>query len=341
MEVQVKLDSETVTEENMRQGYLQYRTGQFLLMFEEAKKRGIISYLAQPRTFDQIANHFGFVRALKGLHGVLDALTWFGIVKRDNSGSQETYQLIEGYSLPSVDQTLLRVGVGEKGIDSLKQIGAFSHIFSYMKGEDEGVHFDADNEELWEQFLEYPYYAFGRDRAVHFISYAGAKVLDFGAGLGHGTETIAELVGTKGRAVAIESSLDFVNTAKERLASIPQAEVMHLDMQMDLVSELGENAFDGAMFIGAFHYVKDKLACLKNLARVIRPGGRLVIGNTCTKNGALDEGMLTFGTAMITPPAYSVPPQELYQYFEATGFDMEHEYFFGCQGWFFLSLRDE
>jgi ubiquinone/menaquinone biosynthesis C-methylase UbiE len=337
----VQLKSETVSEEKICQGYLQYRTGQFLLMFEEAGKRGIIAYLEKPRTFEQIAKNFGFVRALNGLQGVLDALIWFGVVQCSAADDlKDVFQLVEGYSLPEVDNELLRIGVGEKGIDSLKQIGAFSRIFSYMAGEDGGVQFDAENEELWEQFLEYPYYVFGRDRAVHYISYSGAKVLDFGAGLGHGTETIAELVGKNGRAVAIESSLDFVVSARKRLASITQAEVKHLDMQTDLVSELGENTFDGAMFIGAFHYVKDKLACLKNLSNIIRPGGKLVIGNTCTQNGALDEGMLTFGTAMITPPAYSVSPEELYEYFSTTGFEMEHKYFFGCQGWFFLTLRE-
>jgi len=341
METKIQLQTEEVTEDIMRQGYLQYRTGQFLLMYQEAKNQKIIDYLSQPRTFSQIAKQFDFVRALKGLQGVLDSLIWFNIVKRVKSQENETYELIDNYSLPSVDDDLLRIGVGDSGVKSLKQIGAFSKIFSYMTGKNDiGVLFDAENEDLWEQFLEYPYYSFGRDRAVSFISYSGAKILDFGAGLGHGTETIAEIVGKDGRAVAIESSLDFVKTAKVRLASIPQAEVLHLDMQIDLVNELGENAFDGAMFIGAFHYVKDKLACLESLARVIKPGGRLVIGNTCTKNGALDEGMLTFGTAMITPPAFSVPPDELYNYFSMTGFDIEHEYFFGCQGWFFLSLRD-
>lgn len=338
----VRLSTETVSEQQMCDGYLQYRTGQFLLMFNEAKRLGIIDYLESPRTFDQIAERFGFVRALKGLEGVLESLVWFDIVDRYQADNgEEHYRLRPNYKLPHVDAALLRVGVGEEGVNSLKQIGAFSRVFSYMRGDEAGVKFDAANEDLWEQFLEYPYYVYGRERAVNYISSPGARVLDLGAGLGHGTESIAKIVGPTGRAVAVESSLDFVRSAEKRLAKIPQAEVVHMDMQTGLTERFGENSFDGAMFIGAFHYVKDKLECLRDLARVLRPGGRLVVGNTCTKNGALDEGMLTFGTAMIDPPAYSLPPEELHAMFAETGFEMEHEYFFGCQGWFFMRLREK
>jgi SAM-dependent methyltransferase len=338
----VSLSEDSVSEQRMCAGYLQYRTGQFLLMFEEAKRLGILDYLQAPRTFAQIAEHFGFVRGLKGLEGVLLSLTWFGIVEHDKTAPDDGhYRIKPAYKLPEIDAELLRVGVGETGVDALKQIAAFSRVFSYMRGNDAGVKFDAENEELWEQFLEYPYYSYGRDRAVEYISSPGARVLDLGAGLGHGTESIARIVGPTGRAVAVESSEDFVRSAAKRLSAIPQAEVVLMDMQRGLTKRFGASTFDGAMFIGAFHYVKDKQECLDDLRGVLRSGARLVVGNTCTRNGALDEGMLMFGTAMIDPPAYSLPPEQLREMFAKADFEIEREYFFGCQAWFFMSSRKQ
>ena len=314
------------TEEQMCNGYLQYRTAQFLLMLEEATRIGLLEYLRVPRTFEKIAEHFHFVRGLKGLEGVLTALAWFGIVDREIHGNhEEAYRLRPNQLPPKVDSNLLSVAVGANGIDSLKQIAAFSRVFSYMRSDDAGVKFDASNEALWEEFLEYPYYAFGRERAVQYISAPGASVLDLGAGLGHGTASIAAIVGPKGRAVAVESSLDFVKSAEARLAALPQAEVVYMDMQKGLASKFGKDTFDGAMFIGAFHYVDDKRACLQDLTRVLKHRARLVIGNTCTRNGALDEGMLLFGTAMIDPPAYSLPPEQLRAMFRETGFHINQK----------------
>ena len=334
------VQQEVVSVEKMCEAYLEYRTAQFKLMFEEALDLGLISFLGTPRTVKQIAQHFQFVRGLKGLNGILNSFVKFGVVtKTTDENCEEYFKLLPEYRLPEINIELLQIAVGKRGVEDLKQINAFSQIFAYMFGQREEVRFDRQNEQLWEEFLEYPYYAFGRQRAVEYISFPSAAVLDFGAGLGHGTESIAAIVGRNGRAVAVESSLDFVEAAIKRLTSTPQVEVKHLDMGSDLVAAFGEKTFDGAMFVGAFHYVKDKFRCLKELSSVLRPGGKLVIGNWFTKNGALDEGMLEFGTAMIDPPAYGISPEEFYSYLADVGFDIEQQYFFGCQGWFFMQLK--
>ena len=92
----------------------------------------------------------------------------------------------------------------------------------------------------------------------------GSTVLDVAAGTGQVAQCLAE----RGyRVVALDQSPQMLRLAADRgfAAVLGRAESL----------PVGDAAFDGLTFTYLLRYVADPLACMRELARVVRPGGRL------------------------------------------------------------------
>jgi len=102
---------------------------------------------------------------------------------------------------------------------------------------------------------------------------AGARVLDIGCGFGDMTRRLAELVGPRGSAVAVDAASRFVNAARQEAASagVTNASFFVADVQIDDLQGPYDFAFSrfGTMFFQA------PVAAFRNLARSLKPGGRL------------------------------------------------------------------
>jgi ArsR family transcriptional regulator len=94
---------------------------------------------------------------------------------------------------------------------------------------------------------------------------------DLGCGTGQLTETIAPHVR---RVVAVDGSADMLEAARRRLADVPNVEVRRGDLEA-LPLEAGE--LDAAMLSLVLHYSPDPSRALSEVARVLRPGGRVLI----------------------------------------------------------------
>jgi trans-aconitate 2-methyltransferase len=100
-------------------------------------------------------------------------------------------------------------------------------------------------------------------------------VLDAGCGTGRVTELVLERV-PRGRVIALDASRAMVEEARRRLT--------RFDGQVDfVVADLGRpftlpggGPVDAILSTATFHWVPDHDALFRNLAAVIRPGGRLV-----------------------------------------------------------------
>ena len=99
------------------------------------------------------------------------------------------------------------------------------------------------------------------------------RVLDAGCGSGRVTEALAERL-PAGRVVALDASPAMLVEARRRLASFgDRIEYVQADLGQALPIE---GHVDAILSTATFHWVPDHDALFRNLAAVLRPGGRLV-----------------------------------------------------------------
>lgn len=105
----------------------------------------------------------------------------------------------------------------------------------------------------------------------------GSRGLDVGCGVGLYTLWLAEAVGSAGRVLGIEPSAERVEAARAlagaRLGP-PRLEFREGD---GTAVDASDGTFDWLWCGNVLHHIADTPAALKEFARVLRPGGRLVI----------------------------------------------------------------
>lgn len=106
----------------------------------------------------------------------------------------------------------------------------------------------------------------------------GRRVLDVGCGPGHASMDLAMLVGTTGSVVGIDESAGFIDhlNAQAAARSLRQA-IGRVGDVMDLPHDLLEGSFDAAWIRWVLCFLPKPEATLAQLARAIRPGGRVAI----------------------------------------------------------------
>ena len=94
---------------------------------------------------------------------------------------------------------------------------------------------------------------------------------DFGCGTGQLTETIAPHVRL---VVAVDSSTEMLDAARIRLTGLPNVDLRKGELEaLPLVAE----ELDAAMMSLVLHYSPDPARALSEVARVLKPGGRILI----------------------------------------------------------------
>ena len=117
----------------------------------------------------------------------------------------------------------------------------------------------------------------------------GERVLDLGCGAGVDTAVAAEAVGTAGCVVAVDVAAAMTRQTAQTAAALALTQVAVCQAGAESLP-LPSASVDCVLVNGLFNLAPDKAAVLAEVARVTRPGGRLVAAETVlTKPLADDE----------------------------------------------------
>lgn len=105
----------------------------------------------------------------------------------------------------------------------------------------------------------------------------GDTVVDIGSGPGLLTLELARAVGPQGRAIGVEPSAEMRAASTRRCADRDNVEIVDGTAE---ALPLAAGSVDGAVALQVFEYLPDIAAALREIARVLRPGARLVVGDT-------------------------------------------------------------
>ncbi len=109
---------------------------------------------------------------------------------------------------------------------------------------------------------------------------AGQSVLDLGSGPGFLACELAQEVGATGRIIAVDISSDMNSIASKRIAAAGVGDRVDIVEGDATALAFADATFDAAVSMQVIEYLADADAALQQLARVLRPGGRLVIVDT-------------------------------------------------------------
>jgi ubiquinone/menaquinone biosynthesis C-methylase UbiE len=120
---------------------------------------------------------------------------------------------------------------------------------------------------------------FAREACVRAGLRAGARAIDVGCGPLGGLPVLAELVGPGGSVVGLDASPATLAQARETLdrLGVDGVELVAADVNaLDRETALGQGQFDLAYCRLLLMYQRDPAATLRQIARLVRSGGRIV-----------------------------------------------------------------
>jgi SAM-dependent methyltransferase len=103
----------------------------------------------------------------------------------------------------------------------------------------------------------------------------GERVLDLGTGTGAVAERAAIAVGPAGEVVGVDISADMLELARQRASARGQRHLRYEEARAEALPS-GDSTFDVVLASLSLMYVIDRAAAAREMARVLRPGGRLV-----------------------------------------------------------------
>jgi len=104
----------------------------------------------------------------------------------------------------------------------------------------------------------------------------GNSVLDVGCGTGDDVIHLSKLVGPDGRVVGIDYSAQLIAEAKTRAEKAGVSVEFYVWDAHDL-APFGDNGFDATRAAAVFHHLESPEKALKEMIRVVKPGGFVVI----------------------------------------------------------------
>ena len=139
----------------------------------------------------------------------------------------------------------------------------------------------------------------------------GERVLDLGTGTGAVAERVASAVGADGEVVGVDISPEMLALARQRVAAGGMQNVTFREGRAEALP-VEEAGFDAVLASLSLMYVIDRAAAAREIARVLRPGGRLVAAVWAGPDRCdIVRFQQTAGSFAPPPPVPSVGPGAL------------------------------
>lgn len=140
---------------------------------------------------------------------------------------------------------------------------------------------------------------------------ANMRVMDLGTGTGAVAEEAAKHLGDRGQVLAIDLSQEMLDVASKRFAA---KNISNVELKQGRAEDLPaeSKSFDRILASLSFMYVIDRAAAVRELARCLRPGGRLVLAVWGgAENCDIVKFQQTAGEFAEAPPVPGVGPGAL------------------------------
>jgi ubiquinone/menaquinone biosynthesis C-methylase UbiE len=105
----------------------------------------------------------------------------------------------------------------------------------------------------------------------------GERILEIGPGVGYYTLDMAEWLGSEGKVEIFDLQQEFLDHTSRRAAELGLANV--IPTQGDATAlPYEDNSMDAVVLTAVLGEIPDPLAALRQVRRVLKPGGRLIVG---------------------------------------------------------------
>jgi len=323
--------------EDMEQAYLEYRRACYDIVYRNSIERGVLEKFASPITFDDFvrllpvaSNKLGAAQLL------LNALVKYGaleVVKEEPI----RYRAAKEVSPAELDEGLIEIATGKRSLAELRHSENYVGIIDALSvsGNPVSASFDGEHLGVWNEVLQAPFYRYSRVRAVREITPNGNCMLDLACGPGFGLAEIGDSIppGKNRTIIGVEISPDFVTAASSRNAADPDVYVIRGDLQRPL-DFLEAGFFDGAMIVGAYHFLRDKETLWKTTQRLWRSGGVFCIAYALSKMGTYDQEIMDLRFSLREPATYQPSRGDVLNLASGHGFRMRDEFGLGAWRWY-------
>lgn len=180
--------------------------------------------------------------------------------------------------------------------------------------------------DVWSSIYDFPLVQRATYRPIHdavlraLATGPGARILDVGCGTG----LLAQrLVGEPSvqSVVGCDFSSGMLAHAAARLGGAAKAALVRGDAAR---LPFADGVFDAVISTEAFHWFPDQEAALRELRRVLRPGGRLLLALVSPPFEFL-AGAVELGMSLVGQPLWWTTPRRLAARVEAAGFQVENQ----------------